>query len=151
MALRNANAEPRAMTPSATSVSGMYSVEEMAANSGGNAVHISTSTKISQTWLASQTGPMECSIRAPARRARRAPPGQQVPDPGPEVGPAEQGVGGHRRPHDGQDGQRHGYLSIRTLRRPCARATSDSCGAIGTGRLRASRRSTYTVATVSTA
>jgi len=48
-ALRNANAAPRKMMPTAASVSGMHSVDMIAANATGNAVHSVTSTKISQT------------------------------------------------------------------------------------------------------
>ena len=47
LTLRNANAEPRAMMPSDTKVSGMESVEAIAANTKGKPVHISTMTKIS--------------------------------------------------------------------------------------------------------
>ena len=46
------------MIPSAATNSGMYSVEKIAPNAVGYAVHTTTSTKISQTWLASQTGPI---------------------------------------------------------------------------------------------
>src|SRR5258707_1151282 len=60
--LRNANADPRRMTPNAASVSGTYSVDITAANARGKPVHNVTSTKMSQTWLASHTGPIECSI-----------------------------------------------------------------------------------------
>lgn len=45
--MRNANTEPRAMIPSDTKVSGMASVEAIAANTKGKPVHISTMTKIS--------------------------------------------------------------------------------------------------------
>src|SRR4051812_22334704 len=58
MLLRNANAAPRAIIPKAASVSGMYIVVTTEANAGENPVHITTSTKISQTWLASHTGPI---------------------------------------------------------------------------------------------
>src|SRR5437879_13328818 len=39
-ALRNANAEPRKMMPSAAAVSGMYNVDAMAAKTAGNPVQI---------------------------------------------------------------------------------------------------------------
>jgi hypothetical protein len=87
-AFRNANAEPRAITPSATSVSGMYRVEAIDANSGGNAVHISTRTKISQTWLASHTGPIECSISARRPAPRRVVPASRSQAPAPKSAPA---------------------------------------------------------------
>ena len=85
--LRNANAEPRAITPNAAQVSGIHRVEATAPNSGGNAVHIMTSTKISQTWLASQTGPIECSIRARCFAPRRAPPATRSQNPAPKSAP----------------------------------------------------------------
>ena len=68
--LRNANAAPLAIMPNAASVSGMYSVVTTAANAPENAVHSTTSTKISQTWLASHTGPSECSMSSRWRRPR---------------------------------------------------------------------------------
>src|SRR2546423_975193 len=58
----------------------------MAAKASGKPVHNTTRTKISQTWLASHTGPMACSISrrraAPGRRRRlpAAPPRQAEPD-----------------------------------------------------------------------
>ena len=69
---RNANAAPRKMIPTAARKSGTYRVDATDANATGKAVQKITSTKISQTWLASQTGLIECStIPAPGRRARR--------------------------------------------------------------------------------
>src|SRR5215213_11443854 len=56
MLLRKAKAAPRAIMPNAARVSGMYSVVTTAANAPENAVHSTTRTKISQTWLASHTG-----------------------------------------------------------------------------------------------
>ena len=58
LVLRNAKAAPRAMMPSAARVSGTYRVDITAAKTGGNPVHSSTRMKMSQTWLASHTGPM---------------------------------------------------------------------------------------------
>src|SRR3984893_5480609 len=52
-ALQNDDADPRAMTPTASRVSVLKSVEATAENRGGNAVQTTTRTKISQTWLAS--------------------------------------------------------------------------------------------------
>ena len=46
------------MMPTAAAVSGTYSVDMIAAKAVGNPVHSTTSTKISQTWLASHTGPI---------------------------------------------------------------------------------------------
>jgi hypothetical protein len=46
----------------------MYRVEAIAANAGGNAVQSTTRTKTSQTWLASQTGAIDLSIRSRCRR-----------------------------------------------------------------------------------
>jgi hypothetical protein len=46
------------MIPSAAPKSVTYSVEKIAPNAIGYAVHTTTSTKISQTWFASHTGPI---------------------------------------------------------------------------------------------
>ena len=87
LALRNANPAPRPMMPSAATVSGMYIVDVIAANTGGNPVHSSTITKISQTWLASQTGPIECSISLRCGQPLRAPPATRSQNPPPKSAP----------------------------------------------------------------
>ena len=90
---RNANAVPRKMIPIAARNSGIESVEKTEPNATGNAVQMITSTKISQTWLASHTGLIErCTIpRSRPPRSRAA--GREVPEPGAEVGAAEHRVG----------------------------------------------------------
>ena len=70
----------------------------------GKAVHSTTSTKISQTWFASQTGPIAQSIRARARLAALAAAGHQRPEAGAEVGAAEHRVERHAGPEHGRDG-----------------------------------------------
>ena len=60
--------------PSAARLSGMKSVEKIAAKAAENAVQSTTRTKISQTWFASQTGPIAQSISERARRPRRRDP-----------------------------------------------------------------------------
>ena len=85
--LRNAKAAPRAMIPTAARVRGMYKVEAMAANTGGKAVHSTTSTKISHTWLASHTGPIECSIRPRWGAPARLPPASRSQTPPPKSAP----------------------------------------------------------------
>ena len=49
----------------------------------GKAVQKTTSTKMSHTWLASHTGPIELSTRVRTRRPRppRPPSGSQTPAP----------------------------------------------------------------------
>ena len=91
---RSANAVPRKMIPIAARKSGIESVEKIEPKATGNAVHTITSTKISQTWLASQTGLIERWIipRTPAAALGAA--GGQVPEAGAEVGAAEHRVGG---------------------------------------------------------
>ena len=81
---RSANAVPRKMIPIAARNSGIESVEKTEPNATGNAVQTITSTKISQTWLASQTGLIDrCTI--PRRRApRRAPPAVRSQKPAPK-------------------------------------------------------------------
>ena len=147
MLLRNANAAPRAIIPKAASVSGTYSVDATAANPAGNPVHSTTSTKISQTWLASQTGPIACSITRALAGAAAGAAREQVPDAGAEVGAAEQRVGDEPDEHDAEHdlGERH---------RTPASGVRAACPALAVPRTscqRARRRSTYTVSTVSTA
>ena len=48
---------------------------------------MTTKTKISQTWLASQTGPIECSIRARGRAPRSGPPAVRSQNPAPKSAP----------------------------------------------------------------
>src|SRR3954463_13444025 len=62
--LWNANPAPRSTMPSAARLSGMKSVEKTASNASENPVQRTTSTKISQTWLASQTGPIAQSAKS---------------------------------------------------------------------------------------
>ena len=104
-------------------------MEATAANTDGKPVHSSTMAKISQTWLASHTGPIECSIRSAGGRPRLAAAGDQVPEPAAEVGAAEQHVSGQAEPQHGEHelGERH--VSSRTW----YPVTSASCGATGTG------------------
>ena len=82
----------------------MNSVEKIEANADPKAVQSTTRTKISQTWLASHTGPIAQSISSRARRPRVTAPGDEAPEPGAEVGAAEHGVGGHARPQHQRDG-----------------------------------------------
>ncbi len=60
--MRNAKLDPRSTMPSAASVKGTNKVSVIDANASENAVHSTTSVKISQTWLASHTGPIEWSM-----------------------------------------------------------------------------------------
>src|ERR1044072_2482276 len=57
--LRNAKLEPRRTMPSAARLRGTKRVSVIEANAAENAVHRTTSVKISHTWLASQTGPID--------------------------------------------------------------------------------------------
>ena len=59
----------------------------MAAKPVENAVHSTTSTKISQTWLASHTGAIECSICARWRAPRFVPPASRSQMPAPKSAP----------------------------------------------------------------
>ena len=76
--LRNAKLEPRRTMPSAASESGTKSVSVIDANASEKPVHSTTRQKMSHTWLASHTGPMECATTArggrPARRRPRGGP-----------------------------------------------------------------------------
>ena len=66
-------------------------------NASGKPVQKITSMKISQTWLASHTGAIDCLIIAAHARAALRAAGGQVPEAGAEVRPAEHGVGRQRR------------------------------------------------------
>ena len=101
--LWNANPEPRSTMPSAARLSGMNRVEKMEPNASENPVHSTTSTKMSHTWLASQTGPIAQSASSRARRPRSPSSGHEAPEPRPEVGAAEHGVEGHADPQDAGD------------------------------------------------
>ena len=72
--LRKAKLAPRSTIPSRARTSGTKSVLMVAAKETGNAVHQVTSTKISQTWLASHTGPMLWSMRVRSSAPRALPP-----------------------------------------------------------------------------
>ena len=73
--------------PSAASVSGTNSVSVIDANASENPVQSTTRQKMSQTWFASQTGPIEWSISARGRSPRRAPPATRSQNPAPKSAP----------------------------------------------------------------
>jgi hypothetical protein len=75
------------ITPNAARVRGMIMVDITAANTGGNPVQSTTRAKISQTWLASHTGPIECSISSRWAQPRRAPPANRSQNPAPKSAP----------------------------------------------------------------
>ena len=85
--LRSAKPEPRRMMPTAARVSGMYRVDMIEANAGGKQVHSTTRTKMSQTWLVSQTGPMDCSMSTRWGRPRSGPPASRSQNPPPKSAP----------------------------------------------------------------
>ncbi len=78
-----ANPAPRRTIPNAARQSGMNSVDITASKATENAVQRTTRMKISQTWLASHTGPIAQSISRRARSARspRPPASDQKPAP----------------------------------------------------------------------
>ena len=65
----------------------MNSVEKTASNAEEKPVHRTTRTKISHTWLASQTGPMAQSINSRGRLPRRSPPASRLQNPAPKSAP----------------------------------------------------------------
>ena len=83
----SANAPPRSTMPSPARKSGIASVEVIDPNASGKAVHSITSTKISQTWLASQTGDMARLIMARTGAPRSAPPAVRSQNPAPKSAP----------------------------------------------------------------
>ena len=115
--LRNANAEPRNTMPSAANDSGTNNVSVIDANASENAVQSTTRQKMSQTWFASHTGPIEWVITARGRTAPLGAAGDEIPEPGAEVGAAEERVRGDP---DHQDHRHH-----------VAHASSSCCCAVG--------------------
>ena len=93
----------------------MNRVEKIEPNASGNDVQSTTRMKISQTWLASQTGPIAQSIEIARAPAALAAAGDEAPEAGAEVGAAEHRVEGHADPEDAGDG--FGACSCRTLER----------------------------------
>ena len=85
--LRNAKLDPRRTIPNAARVSGTNSVRVIDAYASEKPVHSTTKTKISQTWLASQTGPIEWSITSRGRSPRAAPPATRSQNPAPKSAP----------------------------------------------------------------
>ena len=65
----------------------MKSVDMIDANASENPDQSTTSTKISHTWLDSQTGPIAESISARARRPRSPSPATRVQNPAPKSAP----------------------------------------------------------------
>ena len=75
--------------PSAARLSGMNNVENTASKAEANPVQSTTSMKISQTWLASQTGPIAQSISSRGRRPRSPLPASRLQRPAPKSAPAK--------------------------------------------------------------
>ena len=73
--------------PSAANDSGTNSVSVIDANASENAVQSTTRQKISQTWFASHTGPIEWVITARGRWPRSAPPAMRSQNPAPKSAP----------------------------------------------------------------
>ena len=105
--LRNAKLEPRSTMPSAASESGTNSVSVIDANASENPVHSTTRQKISHTWLASHTGPIECADHRARALAPLGAAGDEVPEPGAEVGAAEHRVRGDAEEQDDRDDVGH--------------------------------------------
>ena len=73
--------------PSAAIDSGTNSVSVIDANASENAVHSTTRQKISQTWFASHTGPIEWLITDARLGPRSAPPAVRSQNPAPKSAP----------------------------------------------------------------
>ena len=86
-ALRKAKLAPRSTIPRAAIVRGTNSVSMIDAYASGKHVHRTTKTKISQTWFASQTGPIECSMTSRGRLPRSEPPAVRSQKPAPKSAP----------------------------------------------------------------
>src|SRR3954453_237212 len=85
--LRKANADPRNTMPSAAIDSGTKSVSVIEANASEKAVQSTTRQKMSQTWFASHTGPIEWVITDRGVRPRSAPPAVRSQNPAPKSAP----------------------------------------------------------------
>ena len=86
-ALRKAKLEPRSTMPNAAIDSGTNRVSVIEAYASEKPVHSTTKQKISQTWLASHTGPIEWSITSRGRSPRSAPPATRSQNPAPKSAP----------------------------------------------------------------
>ena len=73
--------------PSAGEEQRHASVDVIEPNASGNAVHSITSTKISQTWLASHTGAIARLIMPATGAPRSAPPAVRSQKPAPKSAP----------------------------------------------------------------
>ncbi len=85
--LWKAKPEPRRTIPSAARLSGMNSVDITDEKATENAVQSTTSAKTSQTWFASQTGPIAQSTKARARSPRSPVPANNAQKPAPKSAP----------------------------------------------------------------
>ncbi len=83
----SAKAPPRSTIPSAATNSGIASVDVIEPNASGKPVQSTTSRKISQTWLASQTGDIARLIIARTGAPRSAPPAVRSQKPAPKSAP----------------------------------------------------------------
>src|SRR5687768_16186471 len=72
--------------PISIRVSGMWSVTDIRVNAAGKQLKSSTTTRISQTWLASQIGPMAPAMSARCR-FQRGPPARRSHTPPPKSAP----------------------------------------------------------------
>ena len=81
------------------------------AYASGKDVHKITKMKINQTWLASHTGPMECSIVCARMRTSLRAAGGQVPESGAEVSTAEDRVRDNGQQQHCGDGRAHPTVS----------------------------------------
>ena len=116
-------------------VSGTNSVSVIDAYASGKQVQSTTKEKISQTWFASHTGPIAWSITARGRAPALGAAGDQVPEPGAEVGAAEQRVGKHadEQHHRGRGAHRDRPSSARggpAGSRPVRHASSSSAAGV---------------------
>ena len=113
--LRSAYAAPRTMIPSPARNSATDSVEASEPNAAGYAVHVTVSTKMSQTWLASHTGAIASWAWSRMRSPRSPAPGRQLPDARPEVRAGE-----HDVEHEAQQDEDHRERRRATSRQPSA-------------------------------
>ena len=86
-------------------VSGTNIVSQIDSYAVGKAVQVTTKMKISQTWLASHTGPIERSMSPRGAAPRSGPPAARSHRPAPKSAPPKHGVGREgQQQHDGDHG-----------------------------------------------
>ena len=89
----------------------------------GNPVQVTTSAKMSQTWLASHTGPIDSAMRLRCAAPAVAEPGEKVPESSAEIGAGQEHVRGDAAPQKDENDVGE-QASVHAFARPIRRSTS---------------------------